>query len=454
MDLGAGRGVAEDDPEGVLARSAWRTVRDGSSARTVPAPDDHGVALGPQAVGVGPGLGAGDPPAGPVGRGRPPVEGGGQLEDDVGPAGGAVLEVGGELGPDLVGADADVDLDAGGPQGGDAGAGHVGVGVLDADDDPGDARRRRWRRCTAGSARGGSTVRGWCRGWRRAAWSPAAARATISAWGPPGGWVAPSKPPGSITHPTHGFGDVDVRTPAASSIARPMAASSLVAPSRPVQPAGRVCRCVGYIARFCTVGGARRRRAPSASVQVRRVGCAVVRHHAAQSAVGRRGGRHGCSVGRPARSSRAWGRTSRTASRRLDRARGGAGGVEDEGGADGAGRGPGQAALVGVGQAHGLGQAGGVAVEDGGGALGREVAGPEAGAAGGDDQPREPVGEAAEGVGHRVGRRRPPPRGRRPRSRPPSAAPPGPRPTGPPGSRRRPRRRRSAPWPAGSRRRS
>ncbi len=48
--------------------------------------DQHGVALGPQAVGVGPGQRAGDPLAGAVGRRRAPVEGGRQLEHDPGPA--------------------------------------------------------------------------------------------------------------------------------------------------------------------------------------------------------------------------------------------------------------------------------------------------------------------------------------------------------------------------------
>ena len=73
----------------------------------------------------------------------------------------------------------------------------------------------------------------------------------------------------------------------------------------------------------------------------------------------------------------------------LDGAGGRPGRVEDEGGADGAGHPPGQPALVRVGQAHGLGQARGVPIEDGGGALGREVARTETGAAGGDDQTGE-----------------------------------------------------------------
>ena len=39
VDRGAGRGLAEDDPQGVAAGDvSGRTVSDGSSARTVPAP--------------------------------------------------------------------------------------------------------------------------------------------------------------------------------------------------------------------------------------------------------------------------------------------------------------------------------------------------------------------------------------------------------------------------------
>ena len=46
--------------------------------------DQHGVALGPQPVGVGPGRLARDPAAGAVGGGGAPVQAGGQLEHDVG----------------------------------------------------------------------------------------------------------------------------------------------------------------------------------------------------------------------------------------------------------------------------------------------------------------------------------------------------------------------------------
>src|SRR5437868_12047338 len=57
---------------------------------------------------------------------------------------------------------------------------------------------------------------------------PAASRATASAWGPPGGWVAPPicSPPHSRMAPTQGLGEVEVRTAAASSMARRIPASS------------------------------------------------------------------------------------------------------------------------------------------------------------------------------------------------------------------------------------
>ena len=72
---------------------------------------------------------------------------------------------------------------------------HLGVGVLDADDDPARRRRRRGRRRTAGCGRGGCTARACTYTVAPRTSAPAsraAARATTSAWGPPGGWVAPS----------------------------------------------------------------------------------------------------------------------------------------------------------------------------------------------------------------------------------------------------------------------
>ena len=175
----------------------------------------------------------------------------------------------------------------------------MGIGVLDGHDDPGDAggdhgvgARRRppvWAHgsrvvkrvapaaCVAGRGQGDDL-----------GMAPA---------GRPGGPLEhrAHRPP--ITHPTHGFGDVDVRTPAASLIARSMATSSPTAVTTGGPPTGsRVLRgAVGE--------------------EVEGVGEDV------------EDGLQG-----------------------LDRAGGRAGGVEDEGGADGAGRGPGQAALVGVGR--------------------------------------------------------------------------------------------------------
>ena len=67
--------------------STWRTVSVGVVGPDGARADEDGVALGPQAVGVGPGRLAGDPPARAVGGRGAAVEGGGQLEHDVGPAG-------------------------------------------------------------------------------------------------------------------------------------------------------------------------------------------------------------------------------------------------------------------------------------------------------------------------------------------------------------------------------
>ena len=207
-------------------RSGSRPVDVADGERRVVGPDgagadEHGVALGPQAVGVGPGLGAGDPLARPVGRGGAPVEGGGQLQHDVRPAGGAVLEVGGELAGDLVGARRRGRPRCRPPAGGDARARPRWGRGPRCRRRPGRCRRRRWRRRTAGAAVVGSTARAWRRGWRRGPRRRRRRRATISAWGPPGGSVAPlehAPSPARPRTPTHGLGEVEVRTPAASSI--------------------------------------------------------------------------------------------------------------------------------------------------------------------------------------------------------------------------------------------
>ena len=86
-------------------------------------------------------------------------------------------------------------------------------------------------------------------------------------------------------------------------------------------------------------------------------------------------------------------------------------------------------------EAHGLGQAGRLAVDDRPGALRREVAGREAGAAGRDDQAGEAVGQLDAGPRPRCRRRRRRRGGRRRRSPRPAAARRGPRPSGPRGCR-------------------
>ncbi len=90
-------------------------------------------------MGVGSGRSARDPLTGAVRSGRPAVHRRRQLEDHVGAAGRAVGQVRGELSPGVVDQDPDDDLDARGPQPGDALAGHLRVGILDGDDDPTDA---------------------------------------------------------------------------------------------------------------------------------------------------------------------------------------------------------------------------------------------------------------------------------------------------------------------------
>src|SRR5690606_14488944 len=101
--------------------------------------DDDAVALGPEPVGVGPGHGAGDPLAGAVRSRGAPVEGGGQLQHDVGPAGAAVVQVGGELALDGLGSAADVDRDPRLAEAFDPGAPDAWVGIEHGDDHPRDA---------------------------------------------------------------------------------------------------------------------------------------------------------------------------------------------------------------------------------------------------------------------------------------------------------------------------
>jgi len=88
---------------------------------------------------VGPGFGACDPTAGPVGGGRAAVKGGRQLQGDPGPARAAVDQVGGELLGYGVPARSGGHGDPGGGEAVHAATGHAGVGVDQPDDDAGDA---------------------------------------------------------------------------------------------------------------------------------------------------------------------------------------------------------------------------------------------------------------------------------------------------------------------------
>ena len=213
MHPGPAGGVAEDDPQ---RDRGPRHVAD-RQGRVVgpdrPGADQDGVALGPQAVGVGPGLRAGDPLAGPVGGGDPPVEGGGQLQDHPGPARAAVLQVGRQRCSDLVrphtptSTSMPASRSRRSPGRRPAGRGRR------CRPPPGARRPRSGRRRTAACGRGGRTARGSRRRSRPRAEAPASSRATASAWGPPGGWVAPSAA-GLVARrarsrsPTQGLGEV------------------------------------------------------------------------------------------------------------------------------------------------------------------------------------------------------------------------------------------------------
>jgi hypothetical protein len=89
-------------------------------------------------VGVAAGVGPGDPATGPVGCGSASVERRGQLQDDEGATGAAVDEIGPQLGPHRGGAQPDLDVEACGAQHGQAGPGHLRVGVAEGDDHPTD----------------------------------------------------------------------------------------------------------------------------------------------------------------------------------------------------------------------------------------------------------------------------------------------------------------------------
>ena len=117
---------------------------------------------------------------------------------------------------------ADVDGDVVLPQTGDSPATHVPVGIRHRDHNPGDARFDERIGARRGTAEVRARLEGRVGGGAACRASPAWPSASISACGPPGGWVAPSPtmtPSRSRTHPTHGFGGVRRRAVAASASA-------------------------------------------------------------------------------------------------------------------------------------------------------------------------------------------------------------------------------------------
>ena len=200
-----------------VAPSSSRTVNSGSSARTVPAPTKIASGPGPQAMDVAAGLLPGDPAAGAVGCGGPRIEAGGHLQDDPGPAGGAVLEIRRQLLAHLVGAAPTVTSIPAARSAATPRPATMGVGVLDGDDHPGHAGRDDGVGTGRRPPMVGAGLQGGEQGRPPGVESPARANAATSACGPPGGAVAPSKTcagswPETTTQPTQGFGAVVPRT--------------------------------------------------------------------------------------------------------------------------------------------------------------------------------------------------------------------------------------------------
>ena len=92
-------------------------------------------------MGVGPSFVSGDPLAGAVRRRSPPVEARRQLDHDVGPSRSALVQVGPQLGGDLLIEHADGDHDAGILEAGHAPPCDPIIRIEDADDDPPDTGR-------------------------------------------------------------------------------------------------------------------------------------------------------------------------------------------------------------------------------------------------------------------------------------------------------------------------
>ena len=405
--------------------STWRTVSAGSSARTVPAPTTMASLSARSAW-------ASARAASPVihwlvpsGAAVRPSSVDGQLQHDPRPTGAAVLQVRGELAAHRLGLDADRRPRCRPPAAGRCPApATCGSGSSIADHDPGDARRRSARRRTA-------AVRPWCEhgssvvthGGARGRRRRPPRRATTSAWRTAGRLGRAledgarrrprrrSRPTGSArSWPRTRVGER--RSPVASPRCRPSLLLGGALDARATVPRTHPRSHPDSHRRLRNSTGSARPGRDGFAGSHRRSGLAptpregtsvFVRLSTAKCTAGLSGRdklrpcdardrptgpRPVSAGGRPASRARAWGTTSSTASRHSTAPFGDPGRLSTSARPDGAGDAPRQPAER-VHQAHGLGQAGRLAVDGGPGALRGEVAGPEAGAAGRDDQAGE-----------------------------------------------------------------
>ena len=138
MDRAPGRRLAEHHPQRVATLHVAHGQRRVVGSDRAGAHQD-GVALGPQAVGVGAGLRRGDPLARTVGRRGAAVERRGQLQHDPRAPGAAMRQVRRQLAADGARLRSHGHLDAGGAQLRDTASRDLRIGVLDAHHHPADA---------------------------------------------------------------------------------------------------------------------------------------------------------------------------------------------------------------------------------------------------------------------------------------------------------------------------
>ena len=285
-----------------------------------------------------------------------------------------------------------------------------GVGVLEADHHPGDAGGDQASAHGGECGRGGCRARGWCSRWRPGGLRPAAARATTSAWGPPGGgW--PRRPVPSTatsTHPTQGLGEV------LADGARPTARGMLPCPrqSTPL-PSGSV---------------------PPGPVAIEHVRNSFDDRRATQ-----------CGYG-PGEQVEGVGDDVDHRVERLDGPAGRAGGVQDQRLPHRSGHGPREPPS---GLTRRIASARpGASRSSTAGALGGQVRGPNPVPPVVTTSPANPAARVAQRLRRPARRRRRSPAARPRRILRQRGARPAPRPSGPRASPPRPRRTRSAPWPA------